>query len=172
MGSTAVISVHASNFSHYQIVRGSNGVHKSADSLSVFVSAPICDMLDRYLCPILTRTVRSAGTPSICQARKVIHYTAQPKLLIEMLAIVLAVNKINLSTDTNIWRIVVASRFQNSTFCPQNQFICSVWISETTGIASIYRFNLMDFRKPSQNYGKRLLALSCFSVRPHGITRL
>jgi hypothetical protein len=92
LGSAAMISLHASDFNHYQIVRGSNGVHKSAVSRSVLAFAPICDMLDRYLCSILTRTVRSAGTPSIGQARKVIHDTAQPKLLNEILVVVFAAN--------------------------------------------------------------------------------
>lgn len=59
----------------------------------LFVSVPICDILDRYLCSILTRTVRSAVTPTIGQARKVIHDTAQPKLLNEILATVFTVNK-------------------------------------------------------------------------------
>jgi len=88
-----MISLNARNVNHNQIDRGSNGVHKSAASLSMFVSALICDILDRYLCSILTCTVRSVGTPSIGQARKVIHDTAQPKLLNEILATVFIVNK-------------------------------------------------------------------------------
>jgi hypothetical protein len=88
-----MISINARNFNHYQIVSRSNVVHKSSVSLSVFVPALISDMLYRYLCSILTRTVRAVGTPSIGQERKVICDSVQPKLLIEILAIDFAVNK-------------------------------------------------------------------------------
>ena len=35
--------------------------------------------------------------------------------------------------------------FSNSTFCPQNVFICFVWISEQTAIISLYNINWLVF---------------------------
>ena len=62
--------------------------------------------------------------------------------------------------------------FNNSTFCPHTVLMCFVWVWEQTATIYTGNFNLVDFRRFSQNREQLLLGSPCASLCPHETTRL